>query len=111
MNSKQYKNIIKETYTKLSGLNLEDDFFENLDELRKSNSKFQKEATDISLYPNHSEGGRDGLKKLRALAHDVVEDCEKLKIQFKFMDIKINNSDNFVYYKYQNKNITNLINI
>ncbi len=111
MKSKEYITIIQQTHEKFSGLQLTEDFFLTLDEIRKSNSKYRKEAQSISLYPNHSSHGRDGFKLLRSIKEQLIEESESVNINPVFKEVHYRNTDQFIEYIYEGMDITDLINI
>lgn len=111
MKSTHYIAIAKNTHYLLSQFKLDDEFFDSLDEIRKSNARYRKEANYIALYPLHSSMGRDGYKELRPIGEQLKEECEGEGIKVFFKDIHYKNSKQFVRYVYKGVDITLIINI
>ncbi len=108
MNSKVYKQVLKECYKKLRFLsNIEDEFWDGLDEIRKINKKYVSEAEYYLIYPRHD------LVQLEMHKDDLLEVCKKHNIKPNFLPV---NNDRhtyqiFIEYHIQNIEITNLLNV
>ncbi len=109
--TKEYITIMRASCQKLARLQVDEEFFMTLDEIRKSHARYRRHAKYLSTYPLHSSHGRDGYKNLRPAGEQLIEDCKIGKVEYLFKKIHYSNYDRFVEYIYKNTNITELIDI
>ena len=103
MKSDTYIEFIKTAYNSLRFVkNLDNDFFEGLDDLRKVANKYDKEAIYTSIYPHND------IELLESLKADVIEVSERIKVIPFFFEIH-HSRDTFVKFKIQGINITKVI--
>ncbi len=103
MKSETYIEFIKTAYNSLRFVkNLDNDFFEGLDDLRKIAKKYDKEAQYTSTFPPNDRELLDALKA------DVIEVAERIKVTPGFFEIH-HSRETFVKFKIQGINITKVI--
>ena len=114
MNGKQFKNLLYFGCNTIAKLHLIDNsFYEGLNEIRLSNSKYNNQAEQIYHNPNHLTSDPKALELLNLIRKDLTQECRNIGVTFVFLKIDKNSYKNerYVLYEFQGVKLTRLINI